>query len=200
MAESKIDRTTMRHELRVGWGDMLFERLIWRNPSFFVTTMPESYRQTYQEDYQYSEHLWAEYQWRPNYWFSLGAMVDLSEVGWDNVTRNGLGQEIARDPRGYFYNVSLMPTIRFTYLHHPYVNLYSGLGVGLTINGGTELNARGHATEAGAAIQFTLLGLSANYKRYFAAIDLGGLYALRNTDAIYMASSRMFNASIGVRF
>lgn len=181
---------------------MLFEKLIWHAMPV-VNTMEPTYRQSYKENYRYLQHFWTEYQWRPNYWFSVGGMVDMGYVGWDNVTRNGLGEVVdvpEQDPRGHFYNLTMMPTVRFTYLHHPNVNLYSGLGVGITINGGTELNQAGKSTEAGAAINLTVLGLSANYKRYFAAVEWGGLYALRNSDVIYMASSRMFNASIGVRF
>ena len=31
-AETPGKRDTMRHELRLGWGDKMFESLVWQNP------------------------------------------------------------------------------------------------------------------------------------------------------------------------
>ena len=124
----------------------------------------------------------------------------MREVGWDDVTRNGAGLEVSRSKNHYFYNVVLMPTVRFTYFFHENVNLYSGLGIGLDINGGTEKNAFGKKTEVGAAVNITLIGISANYDRWFWTVDFGGMYALQNTNKIYMASSRIINVGFGARF
>ena len=199
-AETKDARQDMHNEVRIGWGDQLFESLVWHNPTSIVTTMPIASSYEYKERYRHHQHLWLEYQYRFNYWFSLGGMFDMSEVGWDKVTRDGKGNELARDKRNYFYNAVIMPTVRFTYFHHEYVNIYSGLGIGMDINGGTETDGRGKHTAVGAAVNFTLVGISANYKRYFVAFDYGGMYALKNANAIYMLKSRMFNLSIGARF
>ena len=200
MAESKLDYLSRPNELRIGWGDQLFETLMWHNTTATATTMPEDFRLTYRENHVYSQHIWVEYQRRVNHWFSYGGMVDGSGVRWDDVTRNGKGTELSRVPNRYFYNLVIMPTIRFTYFFHPNVNIYSGLGFGMDINGGTETNVRGQHTEVGAAVNLTVLGVSANYQRWFMAVDLGGLTALQNKDAIYMALSRMINVSIGARF
>ena len=199
----KVDSTgksISRNEIRIGWGDQMFESLMWHNPNNYILSMPATYRQTYHEDYRYHQHLWLEYQYRFAYWFSLGAMVDVSEVGWDDVVRDGRGIEQSRTTDPYFYNAIIMPTIRFTYYHLPNVNLYSGLGFGMDINGGTEKNAKGHKTDVGAALNITLLGISANYSRWFAFIECGGMYALKNTNTIFLLSSRMINTGIGVRF
>lgn len=200
MSETKWDHVNCRNEIRIGWGDQLFESLIWHNPTSITTTMPAEATYRYKERYRHSQHIWVEYQYRFKHWFSLGAMVDMSEVGWDIVTRNGQGTELARDKKNYFYNLVIMPTIRFTYFHHPNVNIYSGLGIGMDINGGTEVDGKGRHTALGAAVNFTLVGVSANYDRWFCAFDLGGMYALKNANAIYMASSRIMNVSIGARF
>ena len=199
-AETEWDYLTMRHEIRVGWGDQLFESLMWHNPTSVVSSMPAAWEQVYHEDYRHHQHLWIEYQWRYLAWFSIGGMFDMSEVGWDDVTRNGLGQEASRDPDHYFYNLVIMPTMRFTFFHHPNVNLYAGLGIGMGINGGTETNAKGHHTDVGAAVDITLFGVSANYQRWFITVDFGGLYSLKNANAIFMASSRIINVGIGARF
>ena len=123
MAETKWDHLTWRNEIRLGWGDQLFESLMWHNPTNITTTMPASYQQTYHENYRHHQHIWLEYQYRFKYWFSLGGMMDMSEVGWDDVTRNGAGAELSRSGGHYFYNLVFMPTIRFTYFHHEYVTL-----------------------------------------------------------------------------
>lgn len=199
-AENKWTHITQRNELRIGWGDQLFESLIWHNPTSITTTMPDSYQQVYKENYSYNQHVWMEYQWRFTHWFSLGAMVDFSHVGWDEVTRNGKGAELNRKEEQFFYNAVIMPTIRFTYFHHENVNFYSGLGVGLDINGGTETNALGNHTDVGAAINLTVFGISANYQRWFWTVDCGGLYALKNMNTIFLMSSRIVNVGMGVRF
>ena len=199
-AETKWDHVNRRNEIRIGWGDQLFESLIWHNPTSITTTMPAEATYQYKERYRHNQHIWVEYQWRFKHWFSLGGMIDMSGVGWDVVTRNGQGTELARDKKNYFYNLVIMPTIRFTYFHHPNVNIYSGLGIGMDINGGTEVDGKGHHTAVGAAVNFTLVGVSANYDRWFWAFDLGGMYALKNANAIYMASSRIMNVSLGARF
>ena len=199
-AETKWDHLTWRNEIRLGWGDQLFESLMWHNPTSIVTTMPVSYERTYRENYRHNQHIWLEYQYRFKHWFSLGGMMDVSEVGWDEVTRNGAGAELSRSRGQYFYNLVIMPTIRFTYLYHPNVNLYSGIGIGLDINGGTEVNGKGHRTDIGTAVNVTVIGLSANYQRWFFTIDFGGMYALKNANTIFMASSRIINVGVGARF
>lgn len=205
-AESRTDVSERPDEVRIGWGDQMFETLMWQNPTT-QTIIPENpyfpptdLRETRKEKYRYSQHLFVEYSHHFNHWFSLGAMVDASGFSWDIVTRDGTGAVLNRVGREYCYNVVIMPTFRFTYLWHPNVNLYSGLGLGLDVNGGTEVDIDGKHTEVGAAVNFTILGCSVNYKRYFAAVEYGGLYALRNFDYIYMMKSRMFTASVGVRF
>ena len=188
------------NELRIGWGDQLFESLMWHNPTWVVTTMPETFTKTYHENYRHNQHLWLEYQYFCARWFSLGVMADASEVSWNDVTRNGKGVETARSTRKYFYNAVAMPTIRFTYFQNPYAAVYSGLGVGVGVNGGTEENAMHQKTVVGMALNLTLVGVSVSYDRWFMAFDFGGLTSLRDKNTIFMAMSRMMNASIGVRF
>ena len=200
VAETKWDHLDQRNEIRIGWGDQLFESLMWHNPTSIVTNLPASWNQTYHENYRHHQHIWLEYQWRFTHWFSLGGMFDMSEVGWDDVKRDGTGAVLNIDKNHYFYNLVIMPTVRFTYYHHPNVNLYSGLGFGMCINGGTEHDAYNRYTDLGAALNLTVFGISANYQRWFMTVDFGGMYALKDMNTIFMASSRIINVSIGARF
>ena len=199
-AENRAEYLVNHNELRIGWGDQLFESLMWHNPTYITTTMPQSNEYVYHENFHHRQHIWMEYQWRFKSWLGVGGMVDMSSVDWDDVTRNGAGAEVARDKGHYFFNVVIMPTIRFTYYHHEYVNLYSGLGIGLGINGGSETNGAGKKTDVGAAVNVTLFGVSANYQRWFWTVDFGGLYSLKNANTIFMASSRIINVGLGARF
>ena len=199
-AEERWEYQYMPNELRFGWGDQFFESLMWHQPTSIATTMPTDWQRTYRENFSYSQHIWVEYQYRFREWVSFGAMTDFSHVGWTPVTRNGAGTEIGRGDRESFYNLVFMPTVRFTYFFHEYVNIYSGLGFGLDINGGTEKDVKGRNTAVGAAVNVTVLGVSANYERWFMSLDVGGMTALQNMNVIYMALCRMINFSIGARF
>ena len=201
-AETKEERMQRKHEIRVGWGDQLFESLVWHDPThyeLFEPTQLHSYN-IYKEDYSYDQHIWAEYNYRHNEWFSCGIKADVSDVRWHNVWRDGAAKELYRDSHQYFYNIVLTPTIRFTYLHLPYFNMYSALGLGLGINGGSEEDNEGKSTAFGTAADIILLGFSANYNQWFLTVDYGGLYSIKNMNTIFMAKSRMISIGLGVRF
>lgn len=189
----------MPHEIRIGWGDMMFEGLIWHEtPS--PNILPEDYTATYNENYRYTQHCFVEYLYHMNYWYSVGGMVDYSAVLWDAVTRDGKGQEISRQADRLFHNIVLMPIVHFSYLHSEYISLYSALGLGLNINTGTELDYRGRHTAVAPAANISLLGVRVGKKHFFGAIELGGMISLASTNEIYMLGSRIFTASIGARF
>ena len=190
---------SIHHEFRVGWGDQLFETLVWYNQSH-PTIYPESFIGQYEERYRYTQNWLAEYQYRVRYWFNIGAMIDYSGVVWDKVKRNGLGEELNRDKNCNFHNIAIMATARFTYMHSKYVFLYSGLGVGLNINTGSELDYRGRKTVLAPALNLTVLGMSVGDEKWFGAVEFGGLYSLMNMHEVYLTGSRMFTLSVGRRF
>lgn len=198
-SENEEGRKMNPHQLRIGWGDQHFEHLAWHETSQPKNILPETYVATYAENFRYTQHWFAEYQYRWNSWFSFGGAIDGSGVQWDNVTRNGLGNELSRVRNQSLFNLVVMPKIYFTYLHHDYVSLYSGLGVGFDINGGTEKDMKGRTTICAPALDLTLIGVSANYRNWFIAVDLGGLFAY-SEQTFYLLGSRLFSASIGVTF
>lgn len=187
------------HEFRIGWGDQLFETLVWYNQPH-STIYPESYIAQYEERYRYVQHWFAEYQYRIRYWFNVGAMVDYSGVVWDKVRRNGLGEELTRDKNCNFHNIAIMFTTRFTYVHSKYVSLYSGLGAGLNINTGSENDFHHRKTALAPALNFTVLGMSVGNEKWFGAVEFGGLYSVMSIHEVYLAGSRMFTLSAGCRF
>lgn len=186
------------HELRIGWGDQLFETLMWYNKPYY-TLYPEAFIGEYEENYRYTQHWFLEYQYRIKYWFNFGALVDYSGVIWDKVMRNGKGEELNREENRHFHNIAVLLTLRFTYLHSKYVSMYSGLGAGLNINTGSETDFWGRQTVMAPALNFTVLGLSVGNEQWFGALEFGGLYSLMSSNEIYLAGSRMFTASVGVK-
>jgi len=203
-AETRAERDSLRHEIRIGWGDQMFESLTWQVTSPVAVLPqssylnPEEFRQVHSEQYVYTQHWFAEYQYRVNHWFGAGLMVDGSGVLWKDVVRDGYGNEISHTDHN-FYNILILPSARFTYYNQKYVSLYSSVGLGLDINGGTETNMWGKKTDYSFACSIALLGVSANYQRWFWTLEYGGTYALKNQNEVFLLKSRMFTLSFGVR-
>ena len=188
----------MPHYLRLGWGDQLFETLIWRDLGH-QTYLPEDYEAKYDENFRYTQHCFVEYLYRLNYRYSFGLLMDYSGVVWDNVLRNGRGDELGRDKNKAFHNIAFVPTVRFSYKRYEYVSLYSAIGAGLNINTGTETDYKGRETVVAPAINITLLGVSVGKGRWYGALELGGMLSFNSAEEVYMLGSRIMTASVGVR-
>ena len=195
--EKKVYPPVSQHnELRVGWGDMMFETLVWHEK----TLLPGMNGDTYLKNYRYTQHWFAEYLYRVNFWFGVGGMVDYGGVYWDKVQRDAAGNELEKLYTAWFANISVMPVVRFTYYEKNLVRLYSALGYGLNINTGTELDYKGRKTACSGVLNLTLLGVSVGNEHVFGGVELGGMFAMANKQEIYMCDSRIFTTSIGVRF
>lgn len=199
-AEEKDKQDFYRHEVRIGWGDQMFEKMMWHNTGYIVTSLPESETLGYEENYRYAQHIFAEYSYSFYSWLSAGMLFDASSCIWDDVTRNGAGVEISREANRFFSNYAFIPNVRFTYFRRPYINIYSGLGLGLAINTGTTKNIYGQKTVCGIAGNLTMVGISGNYKQWFATAELNVYAAAKDTSHIFLFGSRFVTLSIGMRF
>lgn len=199
-AADKSGQDFYRHEIRIGWGDQMFEKMMWHNTGYIVNTLPQSERMGYEENYRYTQHIFAEYSYSFYSWLSACMLFDTSSCIWDEVTRDGAGIEVSREKNRSFTNLAFIPNVRFTYFRRPYMNLYSGLGMGLAINTGTTKNIYGKNTVCGIAGNVTLLGISGNYKQWFASAELNSYVAARDKKHMFLVGSRMVTLSIGMRF
>lgn len=188
----------MPHHLRVGWGDQLFETLMWRDLGHY-TDLPKDYEAKYDENFRYTQHWFVEYLYRLNYRYSFGLLMDYSGVVWDNVLRNGKGEEVGRETNKAFHNIAFVPMVRFSYCRYEYVSLYSAIGAGLNINTGTEVDYKGRKTAVAPAINITLLGVCAGKGRWYGAVEIGGMLSFNGAEEVYMLGSRIMTASVGVR-
>jgi len=191
MAENMTDRSWHRHEIRIGYGDPLFETMVWHESSANF-----SLERTY--NYRYSGHIFGEYHYRPNAWFSYGGQIDYQQVWW-TVGSNQIYDKIV-EKECNFFDISIMPTYRFTFFWTDWVNLYCGGGFGLFINGGSEKDYLERQVTFAPVFDLRLLGISIGRDMFFGTFDFGGMFAFRGASEIYMVGSRMMSASFGVRF
>ena len=125
MAETKETRSAQKHEVRIGYGDPMYETMRWKSESNKLG-VPMNARQ----NYRYTGHIYGEYMYRINSWLGVGGQVDFGATMFDynsyHLDDKG-NQYLASSEYRYFYDVCVMPSVRFTYFHREWVNLYSGV-------------------------------------------------------------------------
>lgn len=171
-----------KHEWRAGWGDMMYEKAV------FYNTVEKF-------NYHYNGHFFTEYQYGILPWLSAGMKFDFLNVNWNS--RN--------DNKNHFYNnFCIIPEARFSYMRKGLFLMYSGIGAGLLINGGSETDYHGRKTICAPVIDLTLVACSVQWGKgaashWFSTIDLGGLISLNNKSEVFMLGSRVISISIGYR-
>lgn len=200
-AETREERQNSPHEVRLTIGDMMCESLIWYDDAHadYSGLGTSSSLFAERQNTFWTPHFAGEYQYRLNDWFSVGAQLDFQYTGWHRVLYNNTNMVVS-DTREHFYNLSILPTIRFTYLHTEHVNLYSALSLGMDINGGSEADLHGKKVALGAAVDIAVLGLSAGANNWFGSVELGGLSAMKNKGTVFMLASRIVTVGVGYRF
>ena len=201
LAETKEERYEKRHQIGVSIGDWMVETLMWTNSKHadYTGVGKPSTRFAEDHDYTYTPHFGLEYQYRLNEWVSFGMLVDFQHTRWNRVYYNNLNEEVDRTKENFF-NLSFLPTVKFTYFHHKYVNVYSGLAFGMVMNGGSEVDYYGHHTAVGYAFNLNWVSVSADYDPWFAALEVGTLFGLKDVQTIYMAGTRFLSLTLGYRF
>lgn len=185
-------------DLSIGWGDQMFESLVWRNESAFFGFLPETETVRLKGNYHYSQHWFLSADYNVTKWFSVGAMADFSSVSWEELEYNGSGDLLCSDGLDHFSNISLMPVASFTYLRRPHFSMHSGLGAGLNINTGSRLDYLSRATACAPVMYLNVVGVRGTMGRYFASVDLGGLASLNHLYEVYLFGSRLVSVSVGI--
>ena len=172
-----------RHEVRLGWGDMLFETMVFHPSSThqYPAGKPTDYQYKENRDYGFTGHFFAEYRYHFSELFSLGMQADFEGVFWTTETNF----------RSRNYNLTLRPNVRFTYFHSDWVRLYSGLGAGLLIAFDNERH-----TEAAPAFNLNLLGVQVGKGPWSGSVELGLMAAMKGANDIYMLGSRLLSVSV----
>lgn len=143
-----------------------------------------------------SGHLFLGYRYDVNSWFSAGAEVDWFYLWSNSVHRNGYG-EIVGKYDSHLHQLTIMPSIRFTYFRRPLVELYSGLGLGYTMYEGS------YGVQHGFTFSPTLLGVNVGNEHWFAELELGGMATVTTSwfgNPGILFSSRLLSVAVGYRF
>ena len=175
------------HQVRIGWGDMLFETL-----AFHKGYASDGNRTS---DFRYTGHIFAEYRYRLTQVIGLGIQSDIEGIFWKETPCDIYRQPIGETTSSWSYNLCFIPNVQFTFFEREWTELYAGIGTGLLI---AFDNAGGSGLAP--AIDFTLLGFRFGKGPWCGAVELGGLSALTNANNIYMLSSRILSVSLNYRW
>lgn len=194
-------RAVHPQELSIGWGDMIAETALFHESAHRdYTLMPVSFRGTEKRSYRYTGHVVLAYQYRANSWFGAGFKGDVSAFMWEeHIFRGGSMTPLSVTPQ-HCYNIALLPEAWITWYHHYWFDVYSSLGVGLAVNGGTETDTKGRHVAFGGAGDITVIGISVGNNQVFGSFEAGGLIGMKDTNHIFLLGARLLTLSVGVRF
>ena len=192
--------TFYKHEISVGVGDMLFETAIWHNQVHREYGPIGSGIDIFENTgYSYTPHLFIEYYYRVAEWLNIGFDYDFQYTSWTEDHYNAAGEKTLSSP-GKFYNLCLMPSMRFNYLNKKHFNLYSTISVGLDVNGGTNADCFGNKTVVGAAADLRLIGFKFGGGHCWGFVDLGLLAALKDQNTIFLLGSELCRVGFSYKF
>lgn len=178
-----------RHQIRLGWGDPLFETMAFHEGASPVGEFVRTH------DYGYTGHFFVEYQYRLTKVVSLGIQTDLEGIFWKetqtDINRNPIGPSTSSRN----YDLSILPTVWLTFLDTPWVRLYAGGGVGLMT---AFDNARN--LEMAPVLSLTPFAVQVGKGPWSGSLELGGMTSLKNDNKIYMLLSRLVSVSINYRW
>ncbi|MBO7575466.1 MAG: hypothetical protein J6S99_06645 [Bacteroidales bacterium] len=171
-----------QHEVRLGWGDMLFETMAFHPSSThsYPSGKPTGYAYQENRDYAYTGHIFAEYRYHLLKWLSFGMQADFQGIFWTTE----------KNFRSKNYDLTLLPNVRFTYLRREWVRMYAGLGSGLLIAWDNERN-----TEAAHALSVNLLGVQVGKGPWSGSFEINPMISQQG-DNIYLLGSRIFSVSV----
>ena len=163
-----VEPPERQHQVRLGWGDMIFETV-----AFPAAASEQGGR-------GFTGHFFAGYQYSVNPVVSLGGQLDFEGIFMADMNN---------------YNLTLMPTVRFTYLRSEAWELHSGVGLGALF----AFDNKGGAQLA-PAIDLNFFGFQAGKGPLKVGVDLGMLNALTGGKKIYMLGSRLLSVSLNYSF
>lgn len=190
-----------RNEVRIGIGDNGFEKTFFGNSVHMsYVDRPESATYLEKQNHKYVPHVFAEYDYNLLPWLSLGGQIDFSGFSWDNQYYRGGSDTIVKSEEQNCYNIVIQGICRFNWLRRKHFMLYSGIGLGMDINTGTEVDPYGKKTIPGIAVSPILLGLRGGAGHWFGALEFGGINALKDPSQLLLVGARTLSLSAGYKF
>lgn len=184
-----------RHQLRIGWGDALFEALAFGNsPSHQYPNpqaLPEDFSIHERFNSFYTGHFFVAYGYRINKLVRVGGQMDMEGIFWEEGDFDRSHRPVGQIIKQRSYNLVVMPSVRLEYLHRGIVTLYSGAGAGMHV---ALDNAGGSAFSP--ALNINILGVQLGRGHWSGGIELGALFALNGASKVYMLGSRLLSFSL----
>ena len=185
-----------RHSVRLGWGDMLFETLAFHPSapdSYNANVLPAGFRSKGSFGHGYSGHIFADYMYTLTEVTSVGVQTDFEGIFWKEGQRDASGA-LAGDPvQVNNYNLCILPSVRFTYFRSEWVDIYSGVSLGLLFAFDNQKRL-----ELAPALNLNLVGVKVGRGNWAGTAEIGLLNALKGANDVYMVASRLF--SVGVNY
>lgn len=186
---------SMRHQVRIGWGDALFETLTFGNTKPHLYPNPQALPEDFSIREQFNSfctgHLFAEYGYRISKLVRVGGQLDAEGIFWEEGSFDRNHKLVGTGKKVRNYNLVIMPTVRLEYRHTGIVTLYSGVGAGVLV---ALDNAGGSAFSP--ALNLNLVGIQLGWGHWSGSVDLGLMAALSGGNKIYMLGSRLVSFSL----
>lgn len=184
-----------RHSVRLGWGDMMFETMVFHPSapgSYDPSVLPAGYKSKSTAHYGFTGHIFGEYMYSFTDVTSVGFQADFEGIFWREETKDRNLNVVSSKPIRN-YNVTLLPTVRFTYFRSEWVNIYSGVSAGLLL-ASDNLGQ----FELAPALDLNFVGFRFGKGNFGGFVNIGMLSALSGANSIYMFGSRVL--SVGVNY
>ena len=181
-----------RHSFRFGWGDMLFETLVFHatTPGTYPSpeSLPADFSRNEKYAFCYTGHFYAEYLYRLTKVVSVGIQADAEGIFWTEGNFDRYHKLTKAEVPVRNWDVVLMPTVRFTYLDRPMVRLYSGLGAGALFAFDNQKQFK-----AGIALNLNWIGVEVGKGHWGGNAELGMLNSMTDLFHIFQAGSRLLS-------
>ena len=227
LAEEK-DYDAYRHSFRIGWGTAFSGKLVTdlssrsSVPYYNNTYLQAIQGMTAEEAHAYltnyrmqsssssavsSGHIFASYAYQFKPLVSFGVEADAVFLKDQFHTINGYGEHLKDPAISSLYYLTLLPTVRFTYMRDGFISLYSSVGLGATYSGYSS-NLPSEWTEqspanVGITANIALGGMNFHYQNWYAEAEVGFMATkmlLWPQSSYPILTSRLLSVAVGYRF
>ena len=186
LCQAEAKNPPLRHHLvRLGWGDPLFETLAFHDG---VAPTVDFLRKGH---FGYTGHFFAEYQYRLNRVVSLGIQTDIEGIFWKETQVDIYRKPVGPSVPSRNYDLSILPTLRLTFLNSPYIQLYAGFAAGAMMAFDNAKNR-----EIAPVVNIVPFGIQAGKGHWSGSLELGGMTSLMGANKVYMLGSRLVSVSV----
>ena len=217
-----------RHSFRIGWGTAYSNRVLgylnsYNTIPYYNTDYINNIQgMTAQEAHAYltnyrmctskvneisSGHIFASYAYQFTPLVSFGVEADVLFLKEQFDMMNGYLMQLPTPAVNAIYNLTLLPTVRFTYIREGYISMYSSVALGVTYSDFSSnlpcVWTEHSSANLGVTFNLAFVGLNFHYNGWYVEAELGcqGTQMHLWPESEYpIYSSRLLSVAIGYRF